>query len=89
MESGVHYYYPEMGQPAPECKIEAELAHYGKHYFLRTAETLSGRGVEFIKTYTERDRAPYLTGRNLYKVTIAAFEKLKDKYTIGYELLLD
>ena len=44
-------YYPEMGEAKPLAQIEASLGHYGKHYFLRTPLTLSGRGVELLGQY--------------------------------------
>lgn len=89
--AGVHLYTPEMGQRKPECKMEARLAYYGKHYFIDTTETINGQGIEFIKTYTEADLVPgsKMVGWNHYKVTVRAFEKLEKKYPISYEAHLD
>ena len=81
-----------MGQRKPAVKMEASLAHYGKHYFIDTTETLKGRGIDFRKTYTDNDfntAGQYKVGWNSYIVTRRAFEKLKEVYPIGYEMLLD
>jgi hypothetical protein len=89
---GVKAYTPEMGERKPATRMEARRAHYGKHYFINTTEELSGRGIEFIKTYTSNDltkAGQRLVGWNSYIVTVRAFEILKGKYPIGYEMLLD
>lgn len=89
---GVKSYTPEMGERKPAVRMEARLAHYGKHYFIDTTEELSGRGIEFLKTYTPHDltqAGQRLVGWHSYKVTTRAFEKLKAQYPIGYETHLD
>jgi hypothetical protein len=89
---GVKAYTPEMKQRKPACKMEAQVSHYGKHYYIDTTETLSGRGIEFRKTYKAEEltaRGQYKTGWNSYLVTKRAFEILKAKYPIAMELLLD
>ena len=84
--AGIYSYYPEMGDKKPNTKIEASLAHYGKHYFLKTElELKTGRSIKFIDQTTSRDGK----ARNNYKVTIRAFEQLKKEYSIGFEMLLD
>ena len=91
-QKGLHCYTPEMGQRKPQVKMEASLAHYGKHYYIDTTETLKGRGIEFIKTYKEGDFIRpnyYKIGWNEYRVTSNAFEKLKTQYPISMECLLD
>ena len=89
---GVKAYTPEMGERKPACKMEAHLAHYGKHYFIDTPETLKGRGIEFLKTYKAADltaRGQYKAGWNSYLVTCRAFEILKGKFPVAMEMLLD
>ena len=89
---GVKAYTPEMGERKPAARMEARLAHYGKHYYIDTTEELSGRGIEFIRTYTAADfhtAGQYKAGWHSYIVTTRAFEKLKTLYPIGYEILLD
>lgn len=91
-KNGLHCYTPEMGQRKPVVKMEASLSHYGEHYYIDTTETLKGRGIEFIKTYTDHDFAMpnyYKVGWNEYRVTNNAFEKLKTQYPIAMECCLD
>ena len=33
---GLHLYTPEMGERKPETVMEAQLSHYGKHYYINT-----------------------------------------------------
>lgn len=77
---GVHIHFPEMKERKVNAQIEASLSHYGKHYFIYTALELKGRGIK-----------PSETSRplNSYKVTLAAFEKLKEQYSISMERYLD
>lgn len=88
----VNGFYPEMGDQRPDGEIEASLSHYGKHYFLRTRLTLTGRGVRFRGTIKEGQvcgpRAAQLVGLNEYEVTIAAFEKISQSHSITMEMLL-
>jgi hypothetical protein len=89
---GVHTYFPEMKERKVNAQIEASLSHYGKHYYLTTPLELKGRGIEFIKTYTSREltqAAQHKVGHHHYKVTVNAFEKLKQQYSISMERLLD
>ena len=89
---GVKVYTPEMGDRKPVCKMEARLAHYGKHYFIDTTETLQGRGIEFLKKYAKdhlKINDYYKTGWNAYMVTLKAFELLKNRYPVAMEILLD
>lgn len=79
--AGTYNYTPEMGQPKPECQIEARLSYYGKHYHLKTALELKGRGITKDTGYAD--------GLNCYTVTELAYEKLKELYTISYECNLD
>lgn len=75
-------YTPEMGQSKPVADIEADLSYYGKHYFLRTAlELETNRGVKFYQVGDD--------GRNVYKVTIKAYDKLEAQYSISREAHLD
>ena len=79
---GTYLYTPEMGQQKPEnCDIEAGLCYYGKHYWLKTKLDLKGRGI------TKNERS--CDGYNEYTVTALAFSKLKEKYRIAYESVLD
>lgn len=91
-QKGLHCYTPEMGERKPVVKMEVTRAHYGKHYFIDTTETLKGRGIEFIKTYKDGDFIRpnyYKVGWNEYMVTNNAFDKLKEQYSISMECLLD
>lgn len=73
--AGTYIYHPEMGEKKPECQIEATLAWYGKHYFLKTDLELKGRGIRKL----EDD----------YIVTKKAFEKLESQYSISICSYLD
>lgn len=81
-------YHPEMGEVKPLAQIEASLGHYGKHYFLRTPLTLSGRGVELLGTYTKED-SQRVQGWNRYKVTLRAFDAICERYKVSAQILLD
>ena len=85
-------YYPEMGEAEPNSNGRARLAHYGKHYFIDTRLELHGRGVEFLGTATAEDlteAAQHRVGEHQYKVTLKAFDKLKEQYDFSNEILLD
>lgn len=89
---GVKGYTPEMGERKPAVRMEARIGHYGKHYYIDSTEEISGRGIEFLKTYTAADltkAGQRLVGWHSYRVTTRAFDKLKAIYPIGYEMYLD
>lgn len=89
---GVKTYTPEMGERKPAVRMEAQLGHCGKHYYIDTTEELKGRGIEHLKTYTAHDltkAGQYKVGWHQYRVTERAFSNLKAAYPIGYEMLLD
>ena len=88
---GVYCYTPEMGGQKPDCQMEASRGYYGKHCFIDTPLELKGRGIELIKKYQEKDfcSKDHRVGWNEYRVTNRAFEKLKEKYSISQECLLD
>lgn len=91
-KTGLHCYTPEMGDRKPNVKMEARRGHYGKHVYIDTTETLKGRGIEFLKTYSENDFTKpnfYKVGWNEYRVTDLAFEKLQTQYSISMKCLLD
>lgn len=91
--TGYEGYTPEMGETRPaDAAIDAQLAHYGKHYFLKTPLTLSGRGVEFLGQIKASDLVPaaqHKAGWNEYKVTIKAFERICEQHKVACEHLLD
>lgn len=78
---GVYSYCYEMQQAPTGCDFSADLAYYGKHYFLRPLRDnlpqLHGRGIT------------YDAERNTYMVTLRAFDKLKLQYKIMRETCLD
>lgn len=80
--AGTYSYVPEMGQKKPDCQIEAQLAYYGKHYHLKTALELKGRGIT-------KDNDDYGDGLNRYTVTKLAYQKLQELYTISRKCSLD
>ena len=89
---GVYRYTPEMGGQKPDCQMEASRGYYGKHWYIDTPLEIKGRGIEFVKKYQEKDFCKpgnYRVGWNSYRVTNRAFEKLKEKYSISLECLLD
>ena len=92
---GVFGYHPEMGGKCPEhVTTHATLAHYGKHYFLRSTlgpDVIRGRGVEYDGVSTAEQLVPgsKFVGYHNYKVTIRAYEQLKKRTAIGLEILLD
>lgn len=91
IEKGVHSYYPEMGERKVNTQMEARLSHYGNHYFVDSPTELKGRDVTFLKTYAANGfvRPNHKVGWHSYKVTTAAFDKLKGQYSISMERLLD
>lgn len=78
---GEYTYYYEQQKPTTGCDFSADLAYYGKHYYLRPLRDdlprLHGRGI----TYDEKD--------NDYCVTIRAYEKLCQQYKISRERCFD
>lgn len=78
---GEYSYCYEMQKPPTGCDFSADLAYYGKHYFLRPLRDglpkLHGRGIT------------YDVERDTYMVTRRAYEKLKTQYRIKYETFLD
>lgn len=89
---GVYCYTPEMGQKKPDCQMEASRGYYGKHWFIDTPLEIKGRGITFLKKYTDKDFCTpghYRVGWNEYRVTNKAFDKLKEQYTISQEVCLD
>ena len=85
-------YYPEMGESKPEAQIEASMSYNGKHYFLYTPLTLSGRGVEHLGVYQSKDLVPqaqYKVGWNKYQVTRKAFDRIKAEHAVSVQILLD
>ena len=83
-------FYPEMNERKPEDVAgEVSLAHYGKHYFVKTPLELKGRGITLEDVYTETNcNNPAKYGWNRYRVTLAAMDKLNARYSFAYELLL-
>ena len=53
-EHGVYQYTPEMGGAKPDCQMEASRGYYGGHWFIDTPLEIKGRGITFLKKYTER-----------------------------------
>lgn len=89
---GVYCYTPEMGQRKPDCQMEASRGYYGKHWYIDTPLSLKGRGITFLKKYTDNDfymPGNYRVGWNEYRVTDRAFDKLKEQYTISQRCYLD
>jgi len=96
-------YTPEMGEKVdPSITTHATLAHYGKHYFVKSIlgpDVIKGKGVEYMgrlavnpdllkmEKAVHKD-SPYV-GYYEYKLTLRAFEKLKETVEIGYAMLLD
>jgi len=84
-------YHPEMNEVKPTAQIEAQLSHYGKHWFVKTPLQLKGRGIVFLDTLTADKLTPQgqrLVGWHQYKVTEAAFTKLCEQYDVVSESLL-
>lgn len=80
---GTYCYTSEMGEQKPEeCQIEAQLSYSGKHYHLKTALELKGRGIT-------KNNGDYGDGMNRYTVTTLAYEKLQSLYKISYRCALD
>lgn len=92
ISKGVHAYTPEMGQRKPNCQMQSTLSYYGKHYYIDTPIELKGRGIKLIKQYKSSDLTPhgqYKVGWYNYEVTLLAYDKLKEQYSISSERLLD
>lgn len=76
---GLHCYTPEMGQRTPNIEMTANIGFYGD-YYINTGRELKGRGIRYIDSFN---------GKNRYKVTKLAFNKLKEQYPIKMECFLD
>ena len=87
--NGLHCSTPEMGQRKPEVKMEASLSYYGKHYFVDTPLELKGRGITEIEAHWIDGCQKKIENWRSYRVTKAAFEKLKAQYPISMECCLD
>jgi len=91
-QNGMTGYYSEMGEKRPDAAtIDATLSHTGKHWFLKTALTITGRGVTLLRTLTANDLVPqaqHQVGLHEYKVTDAAFDRIKSEHCVACELLL-
>lgn len=78
---GEYAYYYETQHAPTGCDFAADLAYYGKHYFLRPLRDglprLHGRGI----TYDE--------DRDTYTVTVRAYQMLKEQYKISLEMCFD
>ena len=78
---GEYVYCYETDHAPTGCDFSASLAYYGNHYFLYPLRDdlprLHGRGITYDEEYKS------------YKVTLRAYEKLKEKYKIKYETCLD
>lgn len=78
---GEYFFSYEMQQAPTGCDFSADLAYYGKHYYLRPLRSdlprLQGRGI----TYDEK--------RDTYTVTLRAYDKLKSQYRIMRETCFD
>ena len=85
-------YCPEMNETKPEAtQIDAQLSHYGKHWFLRTPLTLKGRGVVHLGVETVESLVPQAQHKaewNKYKVTEKAFDAICERYNVATESLL-
>lgn len=78
---GEYSYCYEMQQAPTGCDYSADLAYYGKHYFLRPLRDglppLHGRGIT------------YDAEQGTYMVTLRAYDKIKAQYKIKRETCLD
>ena len=78
---GEYSYCYEMQQAPTGCDYSADLAYYGKHYFLRPLHDglppLHGRGIT------------YDAEQGTYMVTLRAYDKIKAQYKIKRETCLD
>lgn len=87
---GVYCYTPEMGELPPDCQMEAQLSHYGKHYYVDTPLELKGRGITKLPDpHWYKGSKKDLEHWNSYRVTYRAFEKLKREHAIAIERPLD
>jgi hypothetical protein len=88
----MNFYHPEMGETQRnDTQIEAQLGHYGKHWYIKTPLTLKGRGITFRGTLTAEDlvaSASRKIGWHEYVVTERAMEKLQAMYVVSSAMLL-
>jgi hypothetical protein len=75
---GIKRYYPEMSETRPAGRLELSTGHYGN--YIKTAETLRGRGIKVADTDGTVTR---------YRVTHRALDGLSQKYSIVQPLYLD
>ena len=84
-------YYPEMNQDKPAANIEARMARYSNHWYIKTPLELKGRGIRFENTLTPEqltEQGQRLVGWHEYRVTDKAFETLCKKHDVVTECLL-
>jgi len=86
---GLHCYTPEMGDRKPDVKMEATLLYCGRHYRVDTPIELKGRGITELDTCWIEGCKKQIEGWRSYRVTVKAFEKLKEQYPISMKCLLD
>jgi hypothetical protein len=87
---GHHRYSPSTGQRRPIAQIEGYCII--DNYYLSTPLELKGKGITFLKKYTNEEAATNTdlhAGWNQYKVTLKAFDKLKEHYAIMTESLAE
>lgn len=88
-KTGLMGYYPEMGEAKPQAKIEAQLGHYGRHYYVYSAVPLAGRGVELLSIVKPGDMTnSRRDGWGYYKVTVRALEVICKAHAVSYEMML-
>jgi len=86
-------YYSEMHTKPEGCEIDATIGYSGKYRLVCPPYIeLSGQGIKHYSTYTAETLTPqaqHKVGYRVYYVTDKAFDRLKIKYQIAMELLLD
>lgn len=88
-KNGVHCYTPELGERKPEINMEAFLSHDGKHYCIATPLLLKGRGITEVKANWVNGCKKQIENWKSYRVTINAFKKLENQFSIALKCLLD
>ena len=80
-----------MGEARPDAQIDAQLSHYGEHYYLKSQIELSGRGITFLGILTANELTPqaqHKVGWHEYKVTMRAFDAICKNHAVACEMLL-
>lgn len=83
---GSSHYYPELGESKPIAQMYARFSYDAKYVYITTKINL--KESRSIKIYDEQC-AGMARGFKKYRLTINAFDKIENQYSVSWETLLD